>query len=56
MRGEQSTEVLDLRMEALQEALDDLRALCKELRQATPDTVEKAVNAANALGHARALQ
>ena len=50
VRGDQSTEILDLRMEALQEALDDLGALCKELRQATPDTVEKAVNAANALG------
>jgi eukaryotic-like serine/threonine-protein kinase len=50
VRGDQSTEVLDLRMTALQEALDDLRALCKEFRQATPDTVEKAVNAAGALG------
>jgi serine/threonine-protein kinase len=50
VRGDQSTEVLDLRMAALQEALDDLRALCKEFRQATPDTVEKAVNAASALG------
>ncbi len=50
VRGDQSTEVLDLRMTALQEALEDLRALCKEFRQATPDTVEKAVNAASALG------
>ena len=50
LRGEQSTEVLDLRMAALGEALRDLRALCRELRQATSDTVENAVNAANALG------
>jgi tetratricopeptide (TPR) repeat protein len=50
VRGDQSTEVLDLRMAALQEALEDLRALCKEFRQATPDTVEKAVHAASALG------
>jgi eukaryotic-like serine/threonine-protein kinase len=50
LRGEQSTEVLDLRMAALMEALEDLRALCRELRQATPEIVENAVNAANALG------
>ncbi len=50
LRGEQSTEVLDLRMAALGEALRDLRALCRELRQATADTVENAVNAATALG------
>ena len=50
LRGEQSTEVLDLRMSALNEALGDLRALCRELRQATGDAVENAVDAANALG------
>ena len=50
LRGEQSTEVLDLRMSALGEALRDLRALCRELRQATADTVENGVNAATALG------
>ena len=50
LRGDQSMEVLDLRMAALQEALEDLRALCRELRQATPDTVENAVNATSALG------
>jgi tRNA A-37 threonylcarbamoyl transferase component Bud32 len=50
VRGEQSTEVLDLRMAALGEALEDLRALCREFRRATPDIVENAVNAANALG------
>ena len=43
VRGEQSTEVLDLRMSALGEALRDLRALCRELRQATADTVENGV-------------
>ena len=50
VRGEQSTEVLDLRMAALDEGRADLRALVRLLRQATADTVENAVNAANALG------
>jgi tetratricopeptide (TPR) repeat protein len=50
VRGDQSAEILDLRMMALGEALEDLRALCRELRRATPDTVEKAVNAATSLG------
>jgi tetratricopeptide (TPR) repeat protein len=50
LRGEQSTEVLDLRMAALGEALRDLRALCGQLRHTTVDTIENAVNAANALG------
>ena len=50
LRGEQSTEALDLRMAALNEALGDLRALCRQLRHATADTVENAVDAANALG------
>ena len=50
LRGEQSTEVLDLRMAALDEALRDLGALHRELRQATADTVENAVAAATALG------
>jgi eukaryotic-like serine/threonine-protein kinase len=49
-RGEQSTEILDLRMGALEESLGDLRALCRQFRQATPDLVENAVKAANALG------
>jgi predicted Ser/Thr protein kinase len=48
VRGEQSTETLDLRMAALQEGLEDLRALCHELGQATPEIVENAVNAASA--------
>jgi serine/threonine protein kinase len=51
VRGEQSTEILDLRMAALNEALEDLRALCRELRQAGPEIVENAVNAATALGN-----
>ncbi len=50
LRGEQSTEILDLKMTALGEALGDLRALCHEFRRATADTVENAVAAANALG------
>jgi eukaryotic-like serine/threonine-protein kinase len=50
VRGEQSTEVLDLRMGALGEALEDLRALCREFRRTSPDLLENAVNAANALG------
>jgi len=50
VRGEQSTEVLDLRIGALGEALEDLRALCREFRRASPELIENAVNAANALG------
>ena len=50
LRGEQSTEVLDLRMGALGEALEDLRALCREFRRASPELIQNAVNAANALG------
>jgi serine/threonine protein kinase/tetratricopeptide (TPR) repeat protein len=50
VRGGQSIDVLDLRMGALKEALANLRALCDELRRATADTVENAVQAANGLG------
>jgi tetratricopeptide (TPR) repeat protein len=50
VRGEQSSEVLDLRMEALNEALEDLKALCRQFLVATPGVVENAVNAAAALG------
>ncbi len=50
VRGEQSTEVLDLRIGALEEALEDLRALCREFRRASPELIENAANAANALG------
>ena len=49
MRNEHSTEVLDLRIGALQEGLEDLKALCRVFRRATPEVVENAVNAANAL-------
>jgi tetratricopeptide (TPR) repeat protein len=49
VRGEQSAEVLDLRMAALQEALDGLRALSRIFRQANRDVVENAVRAASAL-------
>ena len=49
VRSEHSTEVLDLRIGALQEGLEDLKALCRVFRRATPEVVENAVNAANAL-------
>ena len=49
VRGEQSAEVLDLRMSALQEALDGLRALSRMFRQANGDVVENAISAASAL-------
>jgi len=49
VRGEQSAEVLDVRMAALHEALDGLRALSRVLRQANADVVENAVSAAGAL-------
>ncbi|MEA2696923.1 MAG: eukaryotic-like serine/threonine-protein kinase, partial [Myxococcales bacterium] len=48
-RGEQSAEILDLRMAALQEALHGLRALCDAFRCATAQVVENAVDAANSL-------
>jgi eukaryotic-like serine/threonine-protein kinase len=50
VRGEQSAEVLDLRMDCLMEGLADLKALCRLFRKASPEAVENAVNAANALG------
>jgi serine/threonine protein kinase/tetratricopeptide (TPR) repeat protein len=50
VRGEQSAEVLDLRMACLMEGLDDLKALCRQFREPTAEVVENAVNAANALG------
>jgi len=56
LRGEQSSEVLDLKMAFLDERLEDLRALCRVFRSATPDVVENAVTAAGALrGLDRAL-
>jgi serine/threonine protein kinase/tetratricopeptide (TPR) repeat protein len=50
VRGEQSAEVLDLRMSCLQERLGGLRALTQVFSEATGEVVENAVSAANALG------
>ncbi|HLK91871.1 MAG TPA: serine/threonine-protein kinase [Polyangia bacterium] len=49
-RGEQSAEVLDLRMTCLQERLGGLRALTDLFSEATGEVVENAVSAANNLG------
>jgi serine/threonine protein kinase/tetratricopeptide (TPR) repeat protein len=49
VRGEQSAEVLDLRMASLDECLEGLAALCQALRQANAEVVENAVSAASAL-------
>ena len=49
LRGEQSAEVLDLKMAFLHERLDELRALCRIFRHASADVVENAVTAAGAL-------
>src|SRR6478735_2535866 len=49
IRGEQSAEVLDLRMSCLQERLGGLRALTDVFGDANGDVVENAVSAANAL-------
>jgi eukaryotic-like serine/threonine-protein kinase len=51
VRGEQSAEVLDLRMACLREGLEDLEALVRMFRRATAEVVENAVSAANALGN-----
>jgi serine/threonine protein kinase len=50
VRGEQSAEVLDLRMASLQDGLDGLKALSRVFRKADADVVENSVSAANALG------
>jgi serine/threonine protein kinase/tetratricopeptide (TPR) repeat protein len=50
VRGEQSAEVLDLRMACLNEGLADLTALCRLFREATAQVVENAVKAADSLG------
>ena len=50
VRGEQSGEVLDLRMSCLNERLGEVRALSDVFAQATGEVVENAVSAANALG------
>ncbi len=49
VRGEQSPEVMDLRMACLLDCLEDLRALTRLFRQADADVVRNAVKAANAL-------
>jgi serine/threonine protein kinase/tetratricopeptide (TPR) repeat protein len=49
VRREQSAEVMDLRMECLQERLGGLRALAEVFSQADGQVVENATNAANAL-------
>jgi eukaryotic-like serine/threonine-protein kinase len=51
VRGEQSAEVLDLRMECLREGLEDLGALVRMFRRPTAQVVENAVSAASALGN-----
>jgi tetratricopeptide (TPR) repeat protein len=50
VRGEQSAEVLDLRMACLAEGRADLEALVRVLRRPTAEVVENAVKAADALG------
>jgi serine/threonine protein kinase/tetratricopeptide (TPR) repeat protein len=49
-RGEQSTEVLDLRTSCLQERLGGLRALSDVFKDANGEVVENAVSAVNNLG------
>jgi serine/threonine protein kinase/tetratricopeptide (TPR) repeat protein len=50
VRGEQSDEVLDLRMACLDEGRGDLAALVRLYRYPTAEVIENAVAAANALG------
>jgi serine/threonine protein kinase/tetratricopeptide (TPR) repeat protein len=50
VRGEQSDEVLDLRMACLDEGRGDLAALVRLFRYPTAEVIENAVAAANALG------
>jgi serine/threonine-protein kinase len=50
VRGEQSAEILDLRMACLNEGLDDLKALCRLFRAPSAAVVENAVKAAHTLG------
>ena len=50
LRGEQSAEVLDLRMSCLNERLGGLKALTSVFRAATGAVVENAVSATSALG------
>ena len=50
VRGEQSADVLDLRMAYLFEGLDDLKALSRLFRTASSEVVENAISAATSLG------
>jgi serine/threonine protein kinase/tetratricopeptide (TPR) repeat protein len=50
LRHEQSSEVMDLRMECLQERLGGVRALTNVFADANGEVVENAVSAANSLG------
>ena len=50
VRGEQSADVLDLRMAYLFEGLDDLKALSRLFRAASAEVVENAISAATSLG------
>ena len=49
LRGEQSADVLDLRMAGLDDCLDGLRALSQAFRHANAEVIENAVTAAHAL-------
>ena len=49
LRGEQSNELLDVRMECLSQRRQDFQALTELLSQGAPEVVERAVEAANAL-------
>jgi tetratricopeptide (TPR) repeat protein len=51
VRGEQSAEILDLRMAFLTEGLDDLKALCHLFRGATAEVVSNADKAAATLAN-----
>ena len=50
VRGDQSTDVMDLRMASLMDLRERFRVLCRVFRQADGDVVENAVGAAAALG------
>ena len=50
VRGEQSADVLDMRMASLMDLRERFRALIRIFRQADADVVENAIGATNALG------
>jgi tetratricopeptide (TPR) repeat protein len=56
VRGEQSAEILDLRMAVLNEGLEDLKALCRLFREATEGVVSNADKAASALANLERCQ